>query len=62
MNSAHDGYPLIDIDDAITSLADLIDGGDENQGRDTRISEVIRLLKHLRTPEAQPAVCGLGNK
>lgn len=46
--SRHDGYPLIDIEDAIEMLQDEISGATEDRGRDTRISEVIRLLEHLK--------------
>lgn len=46
MNSKDDGYPVTDVEDAVTTLEDLIDGGDEYKGRDTRISRVICFLKH----------------
>lgn len=54
MNSNHDGYPVCDIDDAIEVLEDEIGGGDEDRGRDTRISGVIRLLRHLKARDALP--------
>lgn len=48
MNSKHDGSPVCDIDEAILMLEDMISGADEDRDRDSRISGVIRLLKHLK--------------
>lgn len=55
MNSKHDDYPIIDIDEAILILDDLIGGGDEDRQRDSRISDVIRLLRHLKAQDAAKA-------
>ena len=47
--SANDGYPLFfNTGTAIEVLEDLLGGGEEDRGHDTRITEVIRLLEHLQ--------------
>ena len=47
--SLHDGYPLFfSIDTAIETLEDQLSGAEEDKGRDTRTTELIRLLEHLR--------------
>ena len=52
IKSAHDGYPLIfDLDDAINTLEALIDGSEECVARDSRISEIIRYLRHKEAQE-----------
>lgn len=53
MNSKHDHYPVCDIDEAILILDDLISGADEDRARDSRISEVTRLLRHLKAEEVK---------
>ncbi|MGH2375690.1 MAG: hypothetical protein ACRDIC_19745 [bacterium] len=45
--SAADGYPLIEIEVAISHVKDELSGATEDLSRDSRLSQVIRLLDHF---------------